>query len=279
MQVSNIRLSFAPRIVYNLTTMKRELSNSRKLQESFLKEAGSGLRMLKEIMDNLPMVAFYIKDREGRIVALNPCNCEICNVPDESYALGKKSSDLFPMALATKFMDRDRQVMQTGKPILGEINIQTSDRSTNPRRINTFPVFGKGNRIIGTASVNYVLPSDGSLPKPYEVQLGPALRYIEKNFASHISIPALAHMVNMSETHFRRCFRGTFGCTPSEYIITLRINAARDLLVNSNRTIADIAQDVGFNDHAHFIHAFRAQRKMTPGEYRRQQSQHHVRSV
>jgi AraC family transcriptional regulator len=73
----------------------------------------------------------------------------------------------------------------------------------------------------------------------------------------------------MSETNFRRRFRQTLGCAPLEFLTGIRLAAAQKLLETTDRGIADIAQETGFCDHAHFIRVFRARRKTTPGDYRR----------
>lgn len=244
--------------------------SARALQRQFLEEAGEGIRTLKAMMDTLPMVAFYLKDAEGRIMALNPLNCEICNVKGEWDAIGLKSSDLFPPMLAETYMARDRKVIETRRPIIGELNVKTADRSPGPRRTNTFPVFGRDGRVIGTASVIYLATDNPKTASWYSrTRLSPAIRHLEGHFAERITVSGLARLSGLSETHFRRCFRDTVGCSPIDYLTTMRINAARRLLETTDRLIADIAQETGFSDHAHFIRTFRALRQMSPGEYRR----------
>lgn len=251
----------------------RKRKSPKELQTAFLKEAGEGIRTLKAIMDTLPMVAFYLKDAEGRIMALNPFNCEICNVRSEEEALGKKSSDLFPALLAEKYMARDQRVLSIGRPLIGELNTLTADRSNNPRRINAFPVFNRAGHIIGTACASYRAADAANADSWHtRTRLEPAIRHIERHSSERISVPSLARLVGMSETHFRRCFNDAVGCTPLKYLTIMRINAARELLEKTNRTIADIAQETGFSDHAHFIRTFRALRNMSPSEYRRRHS-------
>ncbi len=264
-------LTIPPVIVYNSTMNARmNRKTARALQERFFQKAGPGIRLLKDLMDTLPTVAFYLKDSEGRIMALNPRNCEICNVRDESEAIGKRSSDLFPSVLAETYMARDRRVRETRKPIIGALNTKTADHSSNPRRVSTFPVLDCRGRVIGTASVIYH-PASGEREKPRNdwARLEPAIRHFERHFAERLPMSAFAKRSNMSETHFRRCFRKTLGCSPSEFLTTLRLKAAQYLLATTDRRIADIAQETGFCDHAHLIRVFRARRRMSPGEYRR----------
>ena len=69
----------------------------KKLQSDFLRKAGPNAATFKAVMDALPEVAFYMKDAEGRIMALNRRNCDICNIHDELDAV----SDAFYDVLAS----------------------------------------------------------------------------------------------------------------------------------------------------------------------------------
>ena len=60
----------------------------KKLQSDFLRKAGPNAATFKAAMDALPEIAFYMKDAEGRIMALNRRNCDICNIHDELDAVG-----------------------------------------------------------------------------------------------------------------------------------------------------------------------------------------------
>ena len=57
--------------------------------------------------------------------------------------------------------------------------------------------------------------------------------------------------------------------SPASYIANVRINAAKTLLGTTDRRISDIASDVGFFDHSHFIRTFKRIVGATPAKYRR----------
>ena len=73
----------------------------------------------------------------------------------------------------------------------------------------------------------------------------------------------------MSMSAFRRAFESIMETTPGAYITTIRINKARKLLSESNKTISDIAEECGFYDQSHFTKIFKRMRGITPGGYRR----------
>ena len=61
-----------------------------------------------------------------------------------------------------------------------------------------------------------------------------------------------------------------FSRNASNYITTIRLNAARKLLSTTKKSVTDIAAEVGFFDQSHFTRAFKRERGITPGQYRRQ---------
>ena len=60
----------------------------------------------------------------------------------------------------------------------------------------------------------------------------------------------------------------TIGTTPREYLLSLRVEAARRLLVTSDTSLAAIATDCGFTDQSHFTKRFQKVTGMTPHQYR-----------
>ena len=84
--------------MYNMPMNTRE--GKRAFQKAFLRKAGPNFEAVKQMMDTLSDVGFYIKDTDDRIVTLNFRNCEISALKDEFDAIGKKSSDLFPETIS-----------------------------------------------------------------------------------------------------------------------------------------------------------------------------------
>ncbi len=101
------------------------------------------------------------------------------------------------------------------------------------------------------------------------IRLSEVLSYIGQNYAKDITLETLAKKASMSETTLYRMFRKTFGESPVNYVITVRIGHARELLANSNRAISDIAWEIGFHDSNYFSRHFKKHTGMTPREYRR----------
>jgi AraC-like DNA-binding protein len=94
------------------------------------------------------------------------------------------------------------------------------------------------------------------------------LSYIGSNYMNRITIKEMATLIYMSEGHFCRFFKTMVRQTPIEYINSLRINKAADLIQQTNRKILDIALEVGFDNLSYFIRKFRSLLNCTPAQYR-----------
>ena len=128
-------------------------------------------------------------------------------------------------------------------------------------------------KIIGTTSINHALESGSDKPDWYQT-IRSAVAYIDDHFMEKVSIATMARISGMSTSVFRRAFVKIMDTTPGAYISTIRINRARKLLAETDKTISDIAEECGFYDQSHFTRAFLRERGVTPGAYRRQHGQH-----
>src|SRR6059036_440756 len=92
---------------------------------------------------------------------------------------------------------------------------------------------------------------------------------MDRDYAKPLDIPALARIAYVSEAHFIRTFRATFGETPHRYLQRRRVERAMFLLRESGRSITDVCMDVGFTSLGTFSRTFRKIVGETPSGYRR----------
>jgi len=93
--------------------------------------------------------------------------------------------------------------------------------------------------------------------------------FLNENFTRKLSVAELAGVVGLSPFYFIRAFAGTFGQSPHQYILGLRLNFAEKLLVESNIRIAEIAYLSGFSSQSHLTAAMKRSRNATPADLRR----------
>jgi signal transduction histidine kinase/AraC-like DNA-binding protein len=95
-----------------------------------------------------------------------------------------------------------------------------------------------------------------------------ALATIHTRFAEQLTREDIATQLNISADYLTDCFRQEFGITPMTYIRRYRIKQASELLLNSDRSITQVAMNVGFSDSAHFTHTFIREMGMSPKAFR-----------
>ena len=244
------------------------LRRRKALRQSFFAQLGPSAESLRQLFEFVSPVGFYMKDREGRIMALNRRNCENCNFKSEWDVIGLKSSDLFPATYAADFMAADAEVLQTGKPLLDSVSEYTVDRSLTVFRRNVYPLFSTSGEIVGTACV-YSMMTERTNKESRYGRIRAAAEHVNAHYTEPIQLEDLMAQAKMAKTTFKETFFEVFGLTPGHYITTIRLNAARKLLETTDKLVADIATETGFYDQSHLTRAFKRERGMTPGEYRR----------
>lgn len=238
---------------------------NKNLKEQFISQVRDW-NVITALFDALHEVAFFMLDREGRIVMFNRRSCELFNFRNEAEAIGKTNYDLFPKHLADHYTSGDRQIMESKKPVLNELEV--SPVESNRLTIHSkFPVYGKNKQVIGVAGVYKFIDNVSDNPNWFG-HFTKVIDYIHAHYAHKLSIEELAKIAHLSESQLTRRFRKLFGASPHEYVMRVRVDAARTLLEETRRTISDIALEVGFTDHSHFIRTFKQVRGMTPTTYR-----------
>ncbi|MBI4623744.1 MAG: helix-turn-helix transcriptional regulator [Verrucomicrobia bacterium] len=101
-------------------------------------------------------------------------------------------------------------------------------------------------------------------------RIAPALEHIAASFHEPVTIPNLAHRCGMSVRNFQLHFTRFMGVPPQAHVLHSRIQAATALLAESGRPISEIAFSCGFNTLSSFNRAFRAARRQSPRDYRKE---------
>lgn len=95
------------------------------------------------------------------------------------------------------------------------------------------------------------------------------MEYLRAHYRENVPMKVLADLVRLSLRQFHRNFKKRYGMPPNQFLIRMRVLAARDMLVSDKRPVAKIAYDLGFADDTLFIRQFKARMGMTPLQYRK----------
>jgi AraC family transcriptional regulator len=99
-------------------------------------------------------------------------------------------------------------------------------------------------------------------------RLSRILDYIEANLAGDLSIDRMASIACLSRYHFARAFRQAIGQSPHRYVSAKRLERAKALLIQGDRSLVDIALALRFSCQANFTRAFRQATDQAPSRFR-----------
>jgi transcriptional regulator GlxA family with amidase domain len=107
-----------------------------------------------------------------------------------------------------------------------------------------------------------------SISESAEDKLNTLMEFIQKNFAEALTRESLAEVIKMNPNYLSGLFNTYTGKSLSQYIAEIRINESLKMLRQSRRTIIDVAFSSGFYSLATFNRSFKQVMKMTPSEYK-----------
>ena len=96
-----------------------------------------------------------------------------------------------------------------------------------------------------------------------------AVRYLEEHYTENFKMSFLAEKFNLSESHFRKLFKGFTGLSPVEYRNGLRVEHAKELLNQSTVSVAEVARAVGIEDPFYFSRIFKESEGVSPLQYKK----------
>lgn len=95
-----------------------------------------------------------------------------------------------------------------------------------------------------------------------------ALDYIDDHITKELSLEELSHHVHLSPVYFHQVFAKIVGMTPHQYVISKRINMAKEQLIHTTMTIKEITYRIGYKDTSYFCQAFKKETGYTPLNFR-----------
>lgn len=98
-----------------------------------------------------------------------------------------------------------------------------------------------------------------------------AINFIEQKFSTDISVEDIAGQVGVNRSYLGKIFKSSLGKSPKEFLISYRMSKALELLKNTELSIADIGQAVGYENQLHFSRAFKNVYNMSPRKWRNEQ--------
>ena len=249
-----------------MTAKKRPASSAR--PDARLAALWPVVAVVAELFRNVPDTAFFVKDCEGRYALCNQSLAERCGFNSPDDLVGRRVRDLFPAELGERYATQDEQIIRTGRPVVDRLELHWYSRRRTGWCLTTkLPLRDAAGNIVGLIGLSRdlrALKDSGQIP----AGLLAAMEHLESNFHEPLSATTLAKKAGLAPVRFARLIKRIFRLTPSQLIAQRRLAAASRLLLETKRSVADIALACGFYDHSAFTRAFRAATGGTPTEFR-----------
>jgi AraC-like DNA-binding protein len=118
-------------------------------------------------------------------------------------------------------------------------------------------------RVMGGSAANQ---SERAVPHATDAAVEAFRAYLDAHLFDPVTIAAAAEALRVGPTHLARGFRATFGIAPHAYVVSRRLEVARDRIL-AGQPLADVATEVGFFDQAHLTRRFKRFLGVTPGRF------------
>lgn len=232
--------------------------------QEILKELGP----LGQILGAAENIRLVVKDSDHRYLYANQGWLDSVDVQSEDLVLGKTVYDIFPRWRADRYHAEELEVLTRGLTIdtCEELILLEGSEVQLWRSIKAPRLNGAGE-ICGMVMIGILIDPE-MLRRRLQDERPSAIDWMERNACETLTMDEVARRLNLSRRALERYFRDKTGDSPANYRLKCRLTRACQMLRNSDRTIASIAQDCGFHDQSHFAKAFRRNYEQSPGAWR-----------
>jgi AraC-like DNA-binding protein len=227
--------------------------------------------LLEKLFSQLPEVVFFVKDRLGRYTRVNDALLKRCGVPDRKGLLGLTAEQVFPEPLGAGYTAQDRLVLEKGVEIRDKLELHLYPGGGQGWCLTfKMPLRDAAGVVTGLVGISRDLHRPDEHDLDYR-RLARAVDHLQQKFAETVRLEALSRSVGLSLDRFERLVKRVFYLTPRQLLTKTRIEAASKVLVESERSIADIAYACGYCDHSAFTRQFKATVGVAPADFRESQ--------
>jgi len=224
--------------------------------------------VLSVLFDAAPDIAFFVKDVEGRYVVVNDSLSRRHGLRTKAEAIGKRPSDLCQGDFGQVPENQDSHVLRTGRSLVDHLEMQWNRPHDPIWCITTkLPIHGDDGQVCGlvgfSRDVRVPLERD-EIPQGFAA----AVEEFELTLADDIRPAWIARRSDLTSQQLTRLMKKIFGLTPSQFITRIRIAAGSRRLLETRKTVSEIANECGFCDHSAFTRAFKNATGVTPTAFR-----------
>ena len=223
--------------------------------EDFLKPTDALMTWLRHLPK--PVAIFAVHDPLGRFLC-NTCRALKIRVPDEVAVIGANNDELvcglsYPM-LSSVSIPWD---------VLGETVGQSLQSILAGAPAPAKSILVKPSGVVLRHSANHLAIEDPVLRK--------AMSYFSKRIQDPITVGTLCHDLRIARRSLERKFREYYQCTPWEMLSRMRVQRAKQLILETNHSVSTVSELCGFNDPERMAVVYKRIEGHPPSQLRRSQ--------
>lgn len=221
------------------------------------------------LFDQFDNITYFVKDEEGRYLSLNYALVHRCGAKQKADLIGRTAAEIYPNRLGPHFLNQDLAVIRTGKPLIDEL-----ERHPYPRRstgwclTSKWPLRDRSNKPIGVVGMSRDLHPPHDQGEVY-TSVAHIIEHVKNNLDQITKVADLAEVEGLSVWQLDQRTKELFGITTSQLILQIRLEAAANMLLETDAPIIQVATSIGYADQSAFSRQFRKTFGSTPSEYRR----------
>lgn len=223
----------------------------------------------EELFDAVADTVFFVKDAEGRYVAVNETLVARTGRVSKADLIGRRADEIFPGELGRQMGAQDRSVIATGTAVVAKLELHLYAGGDEGWCLTwKEPLRDVAGRIVGLTGISRDLAAMPTGDKGMAA-LARIIDVIEGDLSLDPPLDQLAQRAGLTRFQLDQRIRALFGLSTAQYVTRARINQARGLLRRGGESVADIALQCGYADQAAFTRAFRKAVGLTPSQYQK----------
>ncbi len=220
------------------------------------------------VFDRLPGVVYFVKNDRAEYVVVNRTLADRCGVRDKRALLGRTAAQAFPPPLGRSFWEQDRRLLATGRTVVNELELHLYPSGLAGWCLtDKFPLRGTGGGVVGLVGVSQDLHAPDERADDYG-RVAAAVRHARDRLDRQLVAGELAAVAGLSAYQLDQRIRRLFRLSTGQLLLKLRMDAAAELLRDTDLPGAAVGLSCGYADQSAFARRFRRTTGLTPGEYR-----------